>query len=52
MPNIDDTVTTPDGTCTVHLFTPDGRETQGPWPGVSCVGASALLSDGVVMPRP
>ncbi|HTQ18326.1 alpha/beta fold hydrolase [Mycobacterium sp.] len=31
MPNITDTVTTPDGTCTVHLFTPDG---DGPWPGV------------------
>ena len=34
MPNIVDTVTTEDGTCTVHLFTPDGRESQGPWPGV------------------
>jgi carboxymethylenebutenolidase len=32
MPNITDTVTTPDGTCTVHLFTPD--DTDGPWPGV------------------
>jgi carboxymethylenebutenolidase len=31
MPNITDTVTTQDGTCTVHLFTPDG---DGPWPGV------------------
>ena len=31
MPNITDTVTTPDGTCTVRLFTPDG---EGPWPGV------------------
>jgi carboxymethylenebutenolidase len=31
MPNITDTVTTPDGTCTVHLFTPEG---EGPWPGV------------------
>ena len=31
MPNIKDTVTTEDGTCTVHLFTPDG---EGPWPGV------------------
>jgi carboxymethylenebutenolidase len=31
MPNITDTVTTPDGTCTVRLFTPDGA---GPWPGV------------------
>jgi carboxymethylenebutenolidase len=31
MPNITDTVTTPDGTCTVRLFTPEG---QGPWPGV------------------
>ena len=34
MPNIVDTVTTEDGTCTVHLFTPDGRESQAPWPGV------------------
>lgn len=31
MPNITDTVTTNDGTCTVHLFTPAG---EGPWPGV------------------
>ncbi|MGH3555130.1 MAG: dienelactone hydrolase family protein, partial [Mycobacterium sp.] len=31
MPNITDTVTTPDGACPVRLFTPDG---QGPWPGV------------------
>ncbi|UQX10191.1 dienelactone hydrolase family protein [Candidatus Mycobacterium methanotrophicum] len=31
MPNITDTVTTADGTCTVRLFTPDG---EGPWPGV------------------
>ena len=31
MPNITDTVTTPDGSCTVRLFTPDG---EGPWPGV------------------
>ena len=31
MPNIKDTVTTPDGTCTVRLFTPEGT---GPWPGV------------------
>ncbi len=31
MPNITDTVSTPDGTCTVRLFTPDG---PGPWPGV------------------
>jgi carboxymethylenebutenolidase len=31
MPNITDTVTTSDGTCTVHLFTPEG---EGPWPGV------------------
>jgi carboxymethylenebutenolidase len=31
MPNIKDSVTTPDGTCTVHLFTPDG---EAPWPGV------------------
>jgi carboxymethylenebutenolidase len=31
MPNITDTVSTPDGTCTVRLFTPEG---EGPWPGV------------------
>src|SRR5271163_1564861 len=31
MPNITDTITTPDGTCTVRLFTPEG---DGPWPGV------------------
>jgi len=31
MPKITDTVTTPDGACPVHLFTPDGA---GPWPGV------------------
>jgi carboxymethylenebutenolidase len=31
MPKIIDSVTTPDGTCTVHLFTPEG---DGPWPGV------------------
>ena len=31
MPQITDTVTTPDGTCPVSLFTPDG---PGPWPGV------------------
>jgi carboxymethylenebutenolidase len=31
MPNITDTVTTPDGTCAVRLFTPDG---ESPWPGV------------------
>jgi carboxymethylenebutenolidase len=34
MPNITDTVTTPDGTCPVHLLTPNGPETQLPWPGV------------------
>jgi carboxymethylenebutenolidase len=34
MPNITDTVTTPDGTCTVQLFTPEGTETQVPRPGV------------------
>jgi len=34
MPNIVDTVTTEDGTCTVHLFTPESRESQAPWPGV------------------
>jgi carboxymethylenebutenolidase len=31
MPNISDTVTTPDGTAPVLLATPEG---QGPWPGV------------------
>jgi carboxymethylenebutenolidase len=31
MPNITDTVITPDGSAPVRLFTPDG---QGPWPGV------------------
>jgi len=31
MPTITDTVTTPDGTCPIHLFTPEG---SGPWPGV------------------
>lgn len=31
MPKISDQVTTPDGTCAVKLFTPEGR---GPWPGV------------------
>ncbi|OBH26666.1 dienelactone hydrolase [Mycobacterium sp. E342] len=34
MPKIIDTITTADGTCTVHLFTPDGPEAQVPWPGV------------------
>ncbi|BAX91923.1 dienelactone hydrolase family protein [Mycobacterium shigaense] len=34
MPNITDTVTTGDGTCTVRLITPDGPGTQPPWPGV------------------
>ncbi|OBF57764.1 dienelactone hydrolase [Mycobacterium sp. 852002-53434_SCH5985345] len=34
MPNIIDTIATADGTCTVHLFTPDGPESQVPWPGV------------------
>jgi len=35
MPNITDTISTPDGTCTVHLFTPDGSQAgQSPWPGV------------------
>ncbi|MCG5433826.1 dienelactone hydrolase family protein [Mycobacterium sp. MYCO198283] len=32
MPRVADTVTTPDGTCPVELFTPDGGD--GPWPGV------------------
>ncbi|OBI94663.1 dienelactone hydrolase [Mycobacterium alsense] len=32
MPNIKDSITTPDGSCPVRLFTPDGSE--GPWPGV------------------
>ncbi|HTY33351.1 dienelactone hydrolase family protein [Mycobacterium sp.] len=31
MPKITDSVTTPDGTCPVGLFTPEG---SGPWPGV------------------
>ncbi|WP_066909824.1 dienelactone hydrolase family protein, partial [Mycobacterium interjectum] len=31
MPKITDRVTTPDGTCPVGLFTPEG---SGPWPGV------------------
>jgi len=31
MPKITDTVTTPDGSCPVRLFTPEG---PGPWPGV------------------
>ncbi|QUR67032.1 alpha/beta fold hydrolase [Mycobacterium spongiae] len=31
MPDITDNVTTADGNCPVHLFTPDG---PGPWPGV------------------
>jgi carboxymethylenebutenolidase len=34
MPNITDTITTPDGSCTVHLFTPGGPDTQAPHPGV------------------
>jgi carboxymethylenebutenolidase len=32
MPKTKDSVTTPDGTCPVSFFTPDGSE--GPWPGV------------------
>ncbi|MBW0019321.1 MAG: alpha/beta fold hydrolase [Mycobacterium sp.] len=31
MPTLTDTVSTPDGACPVHLFTPEG---SGPWPGV------------------
>ncbi|HEU0192015.1 MAG TPA: alpha/beta fold hydrolase [Mycobacterium sp.] len=31
MPTLTDTISTPDGTCTVRLVTPDGA---GPWPGV------------------
>ncbi|OBH02274.1 MULTISPECIES: dienelactone hydrolase family protein [unclassified Mycobacterium] len=31
MPKITDSVTTPDGSCPVRLFTPEG---PGPWPGV------------------
>ena len=31
MPKVSDTITTPDGACTVTLFTPEGN---GPWPGV------------------
>jgi carboxymethylenebutenolidase len=34
MPNITDTITTADGTCTVHLCTPGGPDTQAPHPGV------------------
>ena len=34
MPNITDTVTTPDGTCTVHLVTPEGPGNALPLPGV------------------
>jgi len=42
MPNIKDTVTTPDGTCTVHLFTPEG---SGPWPGVVMVPDAGGVRD-------
>ncbi len=31
MPKITDSITTPDGTCPVRLFTPEGT---GPWPGI------------------
>ncbi|OBF82556.1 dienelactone hydrolase [Mycobacterium sp. 852002-51163_SCH5372311] len=31
MPKITDSITTPDGSCPVQLFTPEG---SGPWPGV------------------
>ena len=31
MPNIADSITTPDGTCPITLCTPDG---PGPWPGI------------------
>ncbi|MCV7028840.1 dienelactone hydrolase family protein [Mycobacterium sherrisii] len=34
MPNIIDTITTADGSCTVHLLTPNGHEARVPWPGV------------------
>jgi len=36
MPKITDSITTPDGTCPVRLFTPDGSEGQGsgPRPGI------------------
>lgn len=34
MPKLTDSVTTPDGSCPVGLFTPDGSDAQGPWPGV------------------
>ncbi|WAC89815.1 dienelactone hydrolase family protein [Mycobacterium sp. Aquia_213] len=34
MPNITDTITTADGTCTVQLFTPEGPDTQAPHPAV------------------
>jgi carboxymethylenebutenolidase len=34
MPKTTDTISTPDGTCTVRLFTPEGPDAHGPWPGV------------------
>jgi carboxymethylenebutenolidase len=34
MPKITDRIPTPDGTCTVRLFTPEGSDIPGPWPGV------------------
>lgn len=34
MPNIMDTINTADGSCTVHLLTPNGHEARVPWPGV------------------
>lgn len=34
MPSITDTITTPDGACSVRLFTPDGSGLLSPWPGV------------------
>jgi carboxymethylenebutenolidase len=37
MPNIKDSVATPDGACPVQLFTPEGPDAQGPWPGVVMV---------------
>jgi carboxymethylenebutenolidase len=34
MPTINDTITTPDGTCPITFATPDGAASDGPWPGV------------------
>jgi carboxymethylenebutenolidase len=42
MPRVTDTVTTPDGTSTVNLFTPQG---EGPWPGVVMYPDAAGVRD-------